>query len=487
MGPTKSVVQTLLKHVNTITSLNCKLDLLKSVVKDNKLLRTNLISSIKPKVGKKYIYPDLQNNADNILLQCRQRLCKVSITEIQRDVRANKTLLTSLLEELKEMPGVDMQNIRDLMKSEENNVISTKSNKHKTKQKINLDKLSPDEFKTPHESLVKSKTRCEKRLKSTKRRQTMRKNYQRNLKIKKQTDLALRIKEIKDSNVVINLSNKDIPDEAYIYLSHGLNFVPSKPASKEDIKFDLTQFLRKLSWKAFFHANPNTKFDDTNVTHPHLKVKSNKWPNFTTPLLEEVKSKELGYANNIEPKKPKDNLPPRALRGRKWLTNAIEKEEIFISEADKGGAILILNHEDVTNTLERELQNPENYELISQDPSAHLKTITSKIQSLSCKLEVEGCITANNRETITGLNDEMNLKHSPEYRAIDPTIYPSFKVHKLTEQEIADKVVPPARFINNAKFGPLYRVEKWCSTHLTSVNNFVRTNMLRILMTSKNK
>ena len=187
-------------------------------------------------------------------------------------------------------------------------------------------------------------------------------------------------------------------------------------------------------------------------------------------MLEEVKSSVLGYANNCHPEEPKNNLSPRALRGRRWIINALNNKEIFVSEADKGGAILIMNYEDVIKTLESELHNPENYELISQDPDAHLSTVTKKIQNLSCKLEMEGCITPMDRESITGLNDELNLKHNPEYRAVDPTIYPAFKVHKLTEKEISDKVVPPARFINNAKFGPLYRVEKWCSTDLTNIS-----------------
>ena len=187
-------------------------------------------------------------------------------------------------------------------------------------------------------------------------------------------------------------------------------------------------------------------------------------------MLEEVKSSVLGYANNCHPKEPKNNLSPRALRGRRWIINALNNKEIFVSEADKGGAILIMNYEDVIKTLESELHNAENYELISHVPDAHLSTVTKKIQNLSCKLEVEGYITPMDRESITGLNDGMNLKHNPEYRAVDPTIYPAFKVHKLTEKEISDKVVPPARFINNAKFGPLYRVEKWCSTDLTKIS-----------------
>ena len=114
--------------------------------------------------------------------------------------------MASLLEDLKRMPDVNMQNIQKLMKTEENKVIAIKSKKHTIKQNNSLDKLPPENMKTSHESLVSSEKRCEKRHKSAKRKKTMRQNYQRNLKSRKKAALALKIKEIKDRNMVINLS-----------------------------------------------------------------------------------------------------------------------------------------------------------------------------------------------------------------------------------------------------------------------------------------
>ena len=43
---------------------------------------------------------------------------------------------------------------------------------------------------------------------------------------------------------------------------------------------------------------------------------------------------------------------------------------------------------------------------------------------------------------ITGLNKNLNMKHNPEFRAIDPTMYPLFKIHKLSEEQITAKKVP---------------------------------------------
>ena len=37
-----------------------------------------------------------------------------------------------------------------------------------------------------------------------------------------------------------------------------------------------------------------------------------------------------------------------------------------------------------------------------------------------------------------------------EYRAVSPKIWPLFKVHKLSQLQIENRVTPPQRFINAA-------------------------------------
>ena len=62
------------------------------------------------------------------------------------------------------------------------------------------------------------------------------------------------------------------------------------------------------------------------------------------------------------------------------------------------------------------------------------------------------------------------MKHNPEYRAVPAKIWPLFKVHKLSHLQIENRVIPPQRFINAAKFGPLYRLGQWSSPHLTKIS-----------------
>ena len=71
---------------------------------------------------------------------------------------------------------------------------------------------------------------------------------------------------------------------------------------------------------------------------------------------------------------------------------------------------------------------------------------------------------------ITGLSDKNKPKQAPEYRAESPYTYPSFKIHKLSKDDIQQKKTPPVRLIHASKFSPLYRMEKWTSPYLRKMS-----------------
>ena len=77
-------------------------------------------------------------------------------------------------------------------------------------------------------------------------------------------------------------------------------------------------------------------------------------------------------------------------------------------------------------------------------------------------------------------NANNNMKHSPEYQSVDPHIEPLFKLHKLSEEEIANKKIPPFRLVSAAHNGPLFRLEKWLSPYLTSLSHlYLSTEFIR--------
>ena len=113
----------------------------------------------------------------------------------------------------------------------------------------------------------------------------MRKNWQRDRSTAKKEALKKTFELIKASNIVINLSHDEIPDLAYIYLAIGLELVESATVDKENLRFDLHEFIRKLSWKICFKTEGISE-SSNNDLHKALRVKSNKYPDYSTSLFE---------------------------------------------------------------------------------------------------------------------------------------------------------------------------------------------------------
>ena len=60
--------------------------------------------------------------------------------------------------------------------------------------------------------------------------------YKAKLKKRKQDKIKSLVTKIKEENTVVNLSNDEIPDSAYIFLSKGLGYVPSYRVDMQDLK-----------------------------------------------------------------------------------------------------------------------------------------------------------------------------------------------------------------------------------------------------------
>lgn len=279
------------------------------------------------------------------------------------------------------------------------------------------------------------------------------------------------VDKIKEGNIVINLSNEEIPASTYLFLAKGLGFVPSRKVDTQDLKYDTSEFIRKLSWKAFFKANPELQSGDNQRTeHDNIRVSGFTYPSFNHPLLDVIKTKLFGWIANHNPSNPKPNLTPLEMRGKRWLLNKVKEMELFVTKADKGGAILIMNHTDVQEAIENELFDTSKFDKLSLNTEEQLSFVKNEVKSLSIYLEEKKLLTSRNKTLITGLTQNNRPKLAPEYQPESPYAYPLFKVHKLTELEIAEKKIPPSRLVHASKFGPLYRMEKWVSPYLTTIS-----------------
>ena len=84
----------------------------------------------------------------------------------------------------------------------------------------------------------KRKLTSRKQKKPDHRKKKNRENYKRNRKMKKNEKMKGLIDKIKEENIVVNLSQEEIPASAYLYLAKGLGFVPSIKVDLQDLKYD---------------------------------------------------------------------------------------------------------------------------------------------------------------------------------------------------------------------------------------------------------
>ena len=107
---------------------------------------------------------------------------------------------------------------------------------------------------------------------------------------------------------------------------------------------------------------------------------------------------------------------------------------------------------------------------MEEDADTHLTEVVEVVKTVVVEMEAERNITAQDRERITGLNNNLNMKHAHILKSQSPYAYPLFKVHKLSTDDIKEEKIPPIRLVHASKSGPLYRLEKWVSPTLTKVS-----------------
>ena len=179
----------------------------------------------------------------------------------------------------------------------------------------------------------------------------------------------------------------------------GLNFVLSCKTNTHSLKFDAQNFIRKLEWKAFFAQHPELRNNDNNNIQRNLIVESNKHPDFQHTCIDSYNET------------PKRNLTPAEREGQKWIMEKIKDKKLFVSKADKGGAMLILDYDTVIEVIEKELFDNTKYEILKEKADAHCEKITNNIKEIVLQLNKNNIINDNYKTLITGLNKNNETLH----------------------------------------------------------------------------
>ena len=185
-------------------------------------------------------------------------------------------------------------------------------------------------------------------------------------------------------------------------------------------------------------------------------MKSRRLPDYNDNLLTHITEKLKDRVKNIViPKKRRRNLTLLEAKGQKWCKRAVKQRRLYITKADKGGGILILDAEEVEKIMIETLSNKKNFKKLTKDPRAKIK---KEIKKMVSGFGERKLLLPDEVFAISGLTKNGGMSRGHEFVVRKPYMYPLFKLHKLSMDDIRMKKVPPTRMVTSGVGGPTYRL-----------------------------
>ena len=465
------------KYAKPLVKLVKKLTLLKS---QEKFLedcgKLDIFTSIRPRVGKTFDEANLQNELNKVIEEARLKIVDLGKREKGLEIKEVRGKLNKMYEEIQELPASDFRNLHEKARKAEERLQCTISKTHERKVNVFVSRnteYSSTDFSTPSvESEPYRRHRRSQRY--IKRRYNKRKKIRK--KRKKHLDIEKEIQNIKESNLVKNFSTEDIPDEVYLYLALGSQFCPISSPRMHDYIYDTKAFCRKLAWSAY-HESRKKEADDKDESFDilesseneegedpefswgcprKLKIKSRQLPDYNDNLLSHVTEKlKNGISAIIPPEKKKQNLTMLEAKGQRWCKEAVKNKRLYITKADKGGGILILDAEEVDTIMKNTLEEKDIFKKLPDDPRDDTK---KSIKKMVKDFQEKNLLTAEEVFAISGQTKKGGMARGHEFVVGKPYMYPLFKLHKLSQDEILMKKIPPTRMVTSGVGGPTYRL-----------------------------
>ena len=471
-GIPKKHIFTCKKLASKLARAKAKLELLSCDVD------IDLFSSLRLHVGKLFNERRLEERKGELLRTCQKELFALSRMEAESNLKCDRENLKRFFER-EDVQALDYESYKilsNICHSHESALLRKISKKHERKISF-FDKR----LVSASSSVIRTNVKPEKKIKHRSKLKIWRREKQKKkrekVSLQKKEHLKVKLDRIKTSNLVQNFSNEEIPDEVYFYLALGSGFVPTKVHDKHDFIFDAKIFCRKLAWSLFYNEQYTAENIDTNnpqtaisghqnassdseiagwCTPARLKIQGKSFPELNNKLFDKVMNKILSDVDGISlSEKRWDNLTYLERQGLLWCRKAIRERRLYITKADKGGAMLILDAELVNDIILSKLNDKKYFVKLKDDPRSIIK---SDIKDLTSNFEDKGLITRNDCFLISGQTGKGGMSHSPSFCVGKPYVYPLFKLHKLSEQNISDKIIPPIRLVTSGVAGPTYRL-----------------------------
>ena len=270
-----------------------------------------------------------------------------------------------------------------------------------------------------------------------------------------------------DNNLVRNLTDVDVPLFSIAILSYGPGFIPTPSLDTNQFKIDAQNAANKQVWAAMFKDSADNT--DNNVPLSLLKNDvTASAPVVPDYVVNQVRDKIKDFANNVNPARCKSKLNKFEVEGLKWLETAVKMKKIAITQADKGGCILIVNPDLIVSCTQEKLDDPIRYSKIGKaNPLPALKKSMLTMWKYAVLMNF---VSDKEAEKTVGLfykpdpnrKNPFSLSTADKFKPGVPYPYPLFKVHKLSLAQLNEPDVrPPVRLVTDLHNGVSSRSDKF--------------------------
>ena len=177
----------------------------------------------------------------------------------------------------------------------------------------------------------------------------------------------------------MNLTKKTFTYHESKLLNRNLNFIPNPGKyNTKDLEDDKNNFARSIILRSYFGNNTDKKIDP----YQSLREPNKQWlPKETHHSVNTFIEKFQKDFSELKPTKcnNRDNLTKEE---RKALTSLKDRNDIIITYADKGGAVVIIDVVDYLKEADRQLKDKDFYTELTHDPTKeHTEIINETIKS----------------------------------------------------------------------------------------------------------
>ena len=234
-------------------------------------------------------------------------------------------------------------------------------------------------------------------------------------------------------------------------LSYGPGWIPPPEPNNNQLKVDALNTANKQSWAAIFKDSAESTINEV----PFSLLKNdvmNPAPLVNDSAINQSRDTIRNFAANVSPERCKHRLNKFEKEGLQWLKNAVRSRKIAITQADKGGCILIVDPELILSCTVEKLN------VVSRYTPLGLANTLPEIRSLLITLWkyalTAGFVTGEQSKKTVGLyykpapnkSNPFSLSTSDKFKPGICYPYPVFKIHKCSSSQLEDpNVQPPIR------------------------------------------